>query len=114
MSELDPYLMILTLAKAMPMKRNQKNPNYKIPNEFEHYLYYLDDTNFIGKIKDQFGITTDEDIKRAMTLEDDKYWIKKIHLQVLSILNSIPDMQLKECLEGLFMLLWRINRREKK
>jgi hypothetical protein len=88
MSELEGYHHILILAKSAPTDKTERCLSARM---FLHYLDWLDLQNFIGKIKDEFGITTDTDIAKAMTLEDDKYWMKKIYLEVFTMLNSIPD-----------------------
>jgi len=78
MSELDSYHRNLVLA---------------ITNQgdfFRNNLSYFDDQTFIGKCHDLFGLTSERTIQRSLTLSDDKFWAKKINLEVQNQLGSGP------------------------
>lgn len=93
MSELEGYHRSLTVARA--------HSNRWLENSLE----YLDNSAFSCKTKDRFGLSTDESIARAMTLEDDKYWAKKIYLEVFTMQDSIPDPATERMFAGVMHAL---------
>jgi hypothetical protein len=91
LSELEGYYRTLIIAKALPVRH------------LKYSLNWIEDNNFIGKIKEFF--VTDEDIKRSMLKSDDRSWIQNIVLQGLTILSFLPD----KATEQLFANLMRIQ-----
>jgi hypothetical protein len=83
-SELESYHRILTIHRTFPLGKERVNL-------IKTFLEGLENANFNGKVKDEFGFVTDETIKRSMTLSDDKRWMKNIQLQTFSGIDSLPD-----------------------
>jgi hypothetical protein len=112
LSELESYHRILTISKSMPQKRSPTKHSVQIPNTLGHFIYYLDDSNFSGRIKDEYGFVTDETIARSMTLSDDKSWMKNIQLQTFSMLDFLPDEATKRMFGAVMNTLMRADRNE--